>query len=241
MRPAGLQRRHQPGSRAGAGDRRPHPHARRAALGGRHQLHAGARRDVRVMPQHLDETYALLRGGVRRMTIDPAASSRPTTSAGSTRERAGRGGRRARRRAPSSRVDRRAKRDRGRPRHAPVVARDGGRASRRARSRRARTCVDARAGAPPRCSTSRSADGGYDGGACVTASHNPPQYTGVKMVTRGRAPAVGRRRHRRGRARSRSPGRRAPPRRAAAATRACCDALRGTLPGASSTRTRSAA
>ena len=27
------------------------------------------------------------------------------------------------------------------------------------------------------------ADGGLDAGACVTASHNPPQYTGLKMVT----------------------------------------------------------
>ncbi|MEZ0284016.1 MAG: phosphomannomutase/phosphoglucomutase, partial [Thermoleophilia bacterium] len=35
------------------------------------------------------------------------------------------------------------------------------------------------------------ADGGYDAGACITASHNPPQYTGVKMVTAGALPLSG--------------------------------------------------
>jgi phosphomannomutase len=35
------------------------------------------------------------------------------------------------------------------------------------------------------------ADGGYDAGACITASHNPPQYTGVKMVTAGAVPLSG--------------------------------------------------
>ncbi len=35
------------------------------------------------------------------------------------------------------------------------------------------------------------ADGGFDAGACITASHNPPQYTGVKMVTAGAVPLSG--------------------------------------------------
>ena len=35
------------------------------------------------------------------------------------------------------------------------------------------------------------AEGGYDAGACITASHNPPQYTGVKMVTAGAVPLSG--------------------------------------------------
>jgi phosphomannomutase len=35
------------------------------------------------------------------------------------------------------------------------------------------------------------ADGGYDAGACITASHNPPEYTGVKMVTAGALPLSG--------------------------------------------------
>lgn len=35
------------------------------------------------------------------------------------------------------------------------------------------------------------ADGGHDAGACITASHNPPQYTGVKMVTAGALPLGG--------------------------------------------------
>ena len=35
------------------------------------------------------------------------------------------------------------------------------------------------------------AEGGYDGGACITASHNPPQYTGAKMVTAGAVPLSG--------------------------------------------------
>jgi phosphomannomutase len=35
------------------------------------------------------------------------------------------------------------------------------------------------------------ADGGFDAGACITASHNPPQYTGAKMVTAGAVPLSG--------------------------------------------------
>ena len=35
------------------------------------------------------------------------------------------------------------------------------------------------------------ADGGYDAGACVTASHNPPRYTGAKMVREGALPLAG--------------------------------------------------
>jgi phosphomannomutase len=35
------------------------------------------------------------------------------------------------------------------------------------------------------------AEGGYDAGACITASHNPPQYTGAKMVTAGALPLSG--------------------------------------------------
>ena len=34
-------------------------------------------------------------------------------------------------------------------------------------------------------------NGGFDAGACITASHNPPQYTGVKMVTAGAVPLSG--------------------------------------------------
>ena len=35
------------------------------------------------------------------------------------------------------------------------------------------------------------ADGGLDAGACVTASHNPPRYTGVKMVGEEALPLAG--------------------------------------------------
>lgn len=35
------------------------------------------------------------------------------------------------------------------------------------------------------------AEGGYDGGAAITASHNPPKYTGAKMVLAGAVPLSG--------------------------------------------------
>jgi phosphomannomutase len=35
------------------------------------------------------------------------------------------------------------------------------------------------------------AEGGYDAGACVTASHNPPEYTGMKLVRAGALPLSG--------------------------------------------------
>lgn len=35
------------------------------------------------------------------------------------------------------------------------------------------------------------ADGGLDAGACITASHNPPQYTGMKLVRQGALPLSG--------------------------------------------------
>ena len=35
------------------------------------------------------------------------------------------------------------------------------------------------------------AEGGHDAGACITASHNPPQYTGAKLVSAGAVPLAG--------------------------------------------------
>ncbi len=34
----------------------------------------------------------------------------------------------------------------------------------------------------PTCCTSRSSATGFDGGAQITASHNPKQYNGIKLV-----------------------------------------------------------
>ena len=66
---------------------------------------------------------------------------------------------------------------------------------------------------------------GYEGGLIVTASHNPKQYNGMKIVRRGALPAGRRRRHREG-ARPRAGGRvpHARRRRASAAQR---DVLQG--------------
>ena len=66
---------------------------------------------------------------------------------------------------------------------------------------------------------------GLDGGAMVTASHNPPQYNGMKLVGGGRAAAERRRRH--PRAQGAQPG----ARRAAGARRRRRQRARRPLPG----------
>ena len=84
--------------------------------------------------------------------------------------------------------------------------------SRRRRSRSGATCACRRRRWPPRCarvrrtaaprcstsgwsaprwSISRSASSALDGGIAVTASHNPKEYTGMKIVRRGALPVGG--------------------------------------------------
>ena len=111
------------------------------------------------------------------------------------------------------------RRDRGRPRHARLVAGDGSRADRRRRRRRRRRARP-RARRAPRWSTSPSASSGSTAASCVTASHNPKEYTGMKIVRRGALPG----------------GRRVrPPRRARPGAGACVETTQG-RPGAARRR-----
>ena len=84
----------------------------------------------------------------------------------------------------------RAALDRGRPRHAARGADDGRRRDRgccrRRRRRRSTSGWSA-----PRWSTTRSASSGSTAAICVTASHNPKEYTGMKIVRRGALPVGG--------------------------------------------------
>ena len=101
----GLQRRREPGQ--GRRRRRggPRPPARRAALGGRHELHAGRGRHAWCCPESLEESYVAqaARRRSRPAEADDSrrsrTSSRPTTSGACTRRRSTRSrlpGRRAR-------------------------------------------------------------------------------------------------------------------------------------------------
>ena len=91
LRARGLQRRRQPRRGRRRRRRRPRPPARRAALGGRHELHAGARRRARAAAvawrtaatASYATAFAALEACDDRRSIP--ASSRPTTSAASTR------------------------------------------------------------------------------------------------------------------------------------------------------------
>ena len=84
----------------------------------------------------------------------------------------------------------RAAADRGRPRHAALVPADGGGRDRAAPPTRAPRCSTSGSSAR-RCSISRSASSGSTAGSMVTASHNPKEYTGMKIVRRGALPVGG--------------------------------------------------
>ena len=114
-------------------------------------------------------------------------SSRPTTSAASTRPRSTRWSRTTSA-APSSPISKRQA-DRRLARHAHVVAGarrrvHRGRAPPGLRRRRLRHDGD-------RHDVLRGVRDGLDGGAQITASHNPKQYNGIKMVRAGALPLSG--------------------------------------------------
>ena len=75
-------------------------------------------------------------------------------------------------------------------RHARVLARAGRRPSSTARARRAPTSSTTACWAPTSCTTP-SCNDRLDGGAQITASHNPKQYNGIKMVRAEALPLSG--------------------------------------------------
>ena len=80
----------------------------------------------------------------------------------------------------------RAAAGRGRARHAALLAGDG-RGGDRAASPTAAPTSPTSAWSGPRCVYFATGELGLDGGIMVTASHNPKQYTGMKIVAAGRA------------------------------------------------------
>ena len=152
------------------------------------------------------ETCASCRStSTRPMPCSPVGSPsdpRPGGLQGLRRPRASTPTRSTRRAAGGRRGLRRRHRreaDRARARRPPVLAVDG-RGRRRGGARGRAPTSSSSGSARPRCSTSPSPTAASTAGVCVTASHNPPQYTGAEDGPRGRAAAVGRLRHRRGRA-----------------------------------------
>ena len=160
--------------------------------------------DTRVMPQTPGAELRGACGPLRLLSCarangnpcPPPGSSRPTTSAASTARRwtATPRSRRSRLRPrprPSCAASRPPSLGIGlgrdmrltAPEMAAALAR-GARSRREPRPRR-------RPGRRPRCSTSWSAPASLDGGAMVTASHNPKAYTGVKLVREGALPSPG--------------------------------------------------
>ena len=147
--------------------------------------------DTRVMPQSLEDSYEALRGDVSDVSgRSRRRSSRPTTSAASTAsEMDGDDRLPARPRFARVLAELRGKQTgelrvglgRDMRLQAPEMA---GAAARRAH-RRGRRRRSTPGWSAPRCSISSSASRELDGGAMVTASHNPKAYTGVKLVREG--------------------------------------------------------
>ena len=243
--PPRLQRGLQPGPGGGRRRRAPHPHARRPALGRRHQLHAGPCGRA----GHAADPGADLRGPARGVRSEPGRRGAATRDLQGLRHpwplrrgdrRRHRVPRRPRVRAGAGRdareADRRAARGAG-PGHADRGARDGPPCARGARRRRLRGAGrrdgrDRDALFPGRLAPARRRRDG----------HRLPQPQGLhrrQAGPRGRAGVLGRRRHRRDPPADRS---RACPIRPAAARsrRSTCTTSSSSTPSRSSTPTRSA-
>ena len=128
------------------------------------------RRDLSVLPPGIFKAYDIRGLYGEEMDGETAYADRPRVRPGA--------------RGPARQADGRAA-GRARSRHAAPGAGDG-------RARCARGSLDEgvdrprrRAWSAPRCSISSSARSELDGGAMITASHNPKAYTGVKLVREG--------------------------------------------------------
>ena len=204
LRPRGVQPGRQPRRRGGRRRRGPRAHARRAALEGRHELHAGRRRHAgaaRGAAGLVAQAARGVRGGGRRDPGRPRHLQGLRRARASTRTRSTRTSPTASA-AAFARVLRDLRGERRRPR--ACAWRSG------------TTCASTPPRSPTRFARGLTDEGcdvldigmvgtemvyyavgsrELDGGVSVTASHNPKQWAGFKLVREGALAAVGRPRH----------------------------------------------